>query len=152
MSSKSPTKYRNIICTHLYNFTYTAMLSIWMRVATVINVYIGGFGFLAVYSRNSILFQYRATNESRPWNRYERAFKFIGFKMLWTKVWSKVSVFSSPNHCLLEIYEDQYSWNSQEHSNNQPPHIYKAFCLEKDRTMSIAENCSVYVSRIFFFL
>ena len=22
MSSKSPTKYRNIICTHLYNFTY----------------------------------------------------------------------------------------------------------------------------------
>ena len=61
---------------------------------------------------------------------------------------SKVSVFSSPNHCLQEIYEDQYSWKGQEHSNNQPPHIYRAFCLEKVRTISIAENCGVYVNRI----
>ena len=38
------------------------------------------------------------------------------------------------------------------HSNNQPPHVYKAFCLEKDRTISMTENCGVYVNRICEFL
>ncbi len=51
---------------------------------------------------------------------------------------SKVSVFFSPNHCLQDIYEDQYSWKGQEHLDNQALHIYWAFSLAKSQNRKIA--------------
>ena len=132
-------KYRT--CTYLFNFTYCiAMLSGWAQICTAnIIVNIGRFGFLAVYRRNSILFQTARLTKAVPGIVIDALSKSLALKCCehmrhasvrdhlahFVRTNAKVCVFSSRSHCLQEIYEDQYFWKGLEHlTDNQPLHIY----------------------------